>query len=217
MLASLAVRTREIAHTTKNVDATPTMMVDEVVDNGLPMVHVAKQNKVGVDGDDISIGSPHKGDGHAKSSEDPLGRIDMKRQPLTEAQGSKVVDDQHNQLLQMAMLCESVQKLRVQVKDGFAIGGRKRHEDNIKLTEEMSARMDEGFRNEERARRLVQNVLPVMKEEIKNLEGSGSALWRGKCKSSSGIWHFRHRRLVLDGMIFSFQVVQRMDYRLHNK
>ena len=163
-----------MANLAGDVDATPTMMVDEVVDNGLPMVHVAKQKKVGVDGDDISIGSPHKGDGHAKSSEDPLGRIDMKRQPLTEAQGSKVVDDQHNQLLQMAMLCESVQKLRVQVKDGFAIGGRKRHEDNIKLTEEMSARMDEGLRNEERARRLVQNVLPVMKEEIKVRLASGT-------------------------------------------
>ena len=46
------------------------------------------------------------------TTEDPLGRFEMKRQSLTEAQSSKVVDDQNNQLsLQMAMLCASVKVL----------------------------------------------------------------------------------------------------------
>ena len=49
-------------------------------------------------------------DDHAKSTmEDPLVRIEMKRQPLTEPQSSEVSDDQNSQLLlQMAMLCANL-------------------------------------------------------------------------------------------------------------
>ena len=46
------------------------------------------------------------------------------------------------------------------MQDGFADEGRWRQEDNKKLKE------DKGFRNEERARKLVQDDLAVMKEEI---------------------------------------------------
>ena len=67
----------------------------EHVDDDTPKAHVSKQMKVGFDGDGISIGSPKKIDDLAKSStEDPLGRLEMKRQLVTEAQSSRVVDDQ---------------------------------------------------------------------------------------------------------------------------
>ena len=60
---------------------------------------------------------------------------------------------------------------------GFANEGRRRPEDNKKLKEEITERMGEGFRNEERTRKLVQNDSAVMKEEIKNLKmGSGSTV-----------------------------------------
>ena len=116
-----------------DIDATPTTMED--------VGHVSKQIKVGIDGYGISIGSPNRSDDHAKSTtEDPLGRIETKRQPLTETQSSKVVDDQNNQLLlQMAMLCESVQMLGAPMKDGFATEGLWKHEDYKKLYEKMSA------------------------------------------------------------------------------
>ena len=56
----------------------------EDVDDDTPMVHVSKQMKVGIDGDGISIGNPNKIDDLAKSmTEDPLGRLEMKRRLVT--------------------------------------------------------------------------------------------------------------------------------------
>ena len=57
-------------------------------------------------------------------------------------------------------------KLGMQMQEGFANEGRRRQEDNRK---EITERMDEGFRKEERARKLVQNDLAITKEEIKIL------------------------------------------------
>ena len=55
---------------------------------------------MGVGADGVLIGSPNRIDDHAESSiEDPMGRFEMKRQTLTDAQGSKVVDNQHNEIL----------------------------------------------------------------------------------------------------------------------
>ena len=86
-----------MANLAGDVDATSTMMEDVEVDDGVPMRHVSKHINVGLDGDGVSIGSPNRTDDHDDGG--PLGRIEMKRQPLTEAQSSKVVDDQNNQLL----------------------------------------------------------------------------------------------------------------------
>ena len=101
-----------------DVDATPTIKEDVAVDDGVSMGHKSKQIKVGIR---WRWQLEHGIDDHAKSTtEDPLGRIEVKRQPLTEAQMSKDVDDQNNQLLlQMAMLCESVKMLGAQMNDGF--------------------------------------------------------------------------------------------------
>ena len=43
--------------------------------------------------------------------------------------------------------------------------GLKRHQENQKLKEEMCGRMDEGFKNEESARKLVRTDLAAMKED----------------------------------------------------
>ena len=58
----------------------------------------------------VRLGFRTENDDHAKSTmEDPLVRIEMKRQPLTEPQSSEVSDDQNSQLLlQMAMLCANL-------------------------------------------------------------------------------------------------------------
>ena len=103
----------------------------EDVDDDTPMGHVSKQIKVGIDGDEISIGSPNTIDDRAKSTtEDPMGRFEMKRQTVTEAHSSRVVDDQSDKLLlQMAMLRESVKMLGTQMKEGFATEGAWRKED----------------------------------------------------------------------------------------
>ena len=54
---------------------------------------------MGVGADGVLIGSPNRIDDHATSTtEDPKGRIEMK-QTLTEAQGSKVVDNRHSEIL----------------------------------------------------------------------------------------------------------------------
>ena len=53
--------------------------------------------------------------------------------------------------------------------------GLKRHQENQKLNEEMCERMDEGFKNEESARKLVQHELAAMEEEMRQSKlGSGS-------------------------------------------
>ena len=111
----------------------------------------------------------------AKSAvDDPMGRIDLKQQSWSEAQGSRTVNNQHSELLQqIALLSASVQGLGKHMQDGFANEGRRRQEDNEKLKNEMY----EGFRNEEKARKVVQNDLAVMKEEIQKLKmESGSTV-----------------------------------------
>ena len=102
----------------------------------------------------------------------------MKWQAVTESLSRRVVDDQGGKLLQqMAMLCESVKMLATQMKEGFKTARAWRKEEYKNLEEKMSARMEEGFKNEENARKLVQNELAVMKEEIKNLKmGCGSTV-----------------------------------------
>ena len=56
----------------------------EDVDDDTPMEHVSKQIKVGTDRDGIFIGSPNKIDDLSKSTtEDPLGRLEMKRRLVT--------------------------------------------------------------------------------------------------------------------------------------
>ena len=83
--------------------------------------------------------------------------------------------------------------LGAQMKDGFATAGLWRQEDYKNLEEKMSAEMEEGFKNEENARNLVQHVLAVMKDEIKNLKHGQwqSRLQRGQHKSGSRILCFR--------------------------
>ena len=93
------------------------------------------------------------------------------------------------------MLCESVKTLGTRMKEGFETEGALRKEDYKSLEEKMSARMEEGFKNEqhagqqiqseivhgfkkeENARKMVQNELAVMKDELKSLKmGSGSTV-----------------------------------------
>ena len=63
------------------------------------------------------------------------------------------------------------------MREGLETEGARRKEDYKSLQEKMSARMGEGFKNEDNARKLLQNELAVMKDEIKNLKmGSGSTL-----------------------------------------
>ena len=57
------------------------------------------------------------------------------------------------------------------MKEGFATERVRRKEDYQNLEEKTSARMEEGFKNEENARKLVQNELEVMNYEIKNQNG----------------------------------------------
>ena len=76
---------------------------------------------------------------------------------------------------------QDVQNLGKQMQDGFAAERIKRQGDYGNTEETMSAKMEEGFRqqaqnermkglkNEEIARQFVQRDLAVMKEEIKNL------------------------------------------------
>ena len=53
--------------------------------------------------------------------------------------------------------------------EGLATESAQRKKDYKNLEEKMSARMEEGVKNEESARKLVQNELAVMKDELKNL------------------------------------------------
>ena len=115
-----------------------------------------------------------------------LGRPEVKWQLVTESQSKRVDDDQSDKLLQqMALLCESVKMLGTQMREGLETEGARRKEDYKSLEEKMSARMGEGFKNEDNARKLVQNELAVMKDEIKNLKmGSGSTL---SSEASTGV------------------------------
>ena len=61
------------------------------------------------------------------------------------------------------------------MQDGFATEGLRRQEEYKNLEEKMSAKMAEGFKNEENARKLVQNELAVMKDDIKDLKMSGGS------------------------------------------
>ena len=148
-----------MANLAGDVEATPSMMKD--VDDDTPMGHVSKQIKVGIDGDGISTGSPNRIYDHAKSTtEDLLGRPEMKRQLVTESPSSRVVDDQSDMALQqMAMLCESVKMLGTQMREGFDTEGARREEDHKNLEEKMSARMEEGFKNEQQARQQIHSEI----------------------------------------------------------
>ena len=53
------------------------------------------RKKWGIDGDGIPIGSPNRIDDHAKSTtEDPLGRLEMKWRPVSESQSKRIAHDQ---------------------------------------------------------------------------------------------------------------------------
>ena len=76
---------------------TPSIMED--VDDNAPTGHVSKQIKEGINGDGVPIGSPKIVD-HAKSTtEDPLGRPEMKWHLLP---NSKVSHQSDKLLQQMA-------------------------------------------------------------------------------------------------------------------
>ena len=103
----------------------------------------------------------------------------------------------------MTLLCQTVQSLGKQMQDvqnldrqmqdGFAAENRRRQEDYTKMEEAMTAKMEEGLRNEqqarqqaqndvmaglkneENARQMVQTDLQAIKDKIRQLEsGSGS-------------------------------------------
>ena len=118
-------------------------------------------------------------------------------------------------LKQMTLLCQTVQSLRrqmqevqnlgKQMQDGFATESCRRKEDYNKMEEAMTAKMEDGFRNEEQARQqtqkeitaglkneanarqMVQNHLQAIKDKIKQLEsGSGSGSTVGTEVSTEG-------------------------------
>ena len=108
---------------------------------------------------------------------------------MAASQSKRIADDQSDKLLQqMALLSESVKMLGTQMREGFATEGARRKEDDKSLEEKSAARMEEqharqrrqseivqGFKNEENARKLVQNELAVTK--FKSLKmGSGSTV-----------------------------------------
>ena len=126
----------------------PTMVVDnEGAADGLKVGHVSK-NTAGVGADGVLIGSPNRSDDHAKyTTEDPMGRIEMRRQTLTEASTMRYVN------LSKSWRCRCKKDSRI--KDEGVWKTTKR------LKEEMAERID----------------LAVMEEEIKNLKiGSGSTV-----------------------------------------
>ena len=83
-----------------------------------------------------------------------------------------------------AKMDPNVRNLEDNMNDGFKNEGiqRKKDYENLKKKkrnnfETESAKMEEGFKNEENARQLVQHELALMKEEIKNLKmGSSSTV-----------------------------------------
>ena len=104
---------------------------------------------------------------------------------------------------------------------GFATEGVRRQEDYKNLEEKMSARMKEGFKIDENARKLVRNEVAIMKDELNIFTmGSGSTVCS---EASTGVaWDLvplpalrphlleRDLRSKKDG-------VQRLGHRLHKK
>ena len=185
----------------------PAVAVDNVTEtDGVPVGHISKNIAFEAGGDGMRAGCPNMIDDHeniaiedrAKTSavDDPMGRAESRQQSCSEAQGSRTVHHQNNDLLQQTtILCATVQSLGKQMQDGSAAERIRRQEDYKNMVETMSGKMEEGFRseqqarqqaqneimeglkNEENARQLVQQDLAVMKEENKNLEmGSGSTV-----------------------------------------
>ena len=105
-----------------------------------------------------------------------------------------------------------VQELGRQMQDGFSAESRRRQEDYTKMEEAMTAKMEEGFRNEQQARQhaqkeimlgikneenaqMVQIVLQATKDKIRQLEsgsGSGSIVVRSQyCRWKRAKRYFR--------------------------
>ena len=101
---------------------------------------------------------------------DPMDVNDTKQPSWSEAEKSGAADTMHKRLLeQMEWLCRSEQDVGNRMESKIEHEGLKRHQENQKLNEEMYDRMDEGFKNEEIARKLVQNALvrvPQITQEI---------------------------------------------------
>ena len=77
----------------------------------------------------------------AKSTtEDPLGRPEMKRHFVTETQSKMIAEHQSDKILeQMTLLFESVKLLGTQMREGFETEGVRRKEDYKNLEEKMAA------------------------------------------------------------------------------
>ena len=108
---------------------------------------------------------------------DPMELNETKQSSQSEAEKGSASDIMHRRLLeQMECLCRTVQNMEDRMEGKISHAGLRRQEDNQKL-KEMCVRMDEGFKNEESVRKLVQNDLAAMKEEVRQVKlGSGSTV-----------------------------------------
>ena len=85
---------------------------------------------------------------------------ESKQLSWSEAEKSSAADILHKTLLeQMECLCRTVQNMGDRMEGTIAHEGLRRQQDNQKLKEEMCVRMDEGFKNEECAGKLVLRCL----------------------------------------------------------
>ena len=117
------------------------------------------------DSENIVLESSSPGNG----SDDPMG------------QTARTEQYQNNDLLQqMTILCQTVQNLETQMQEGFAAErtrrqqdfdteNQKRQDDDNKIDKTMTAKMKEGFRNEQQARQLAHSE---MMNGLKNEENA---------------------------------------------
>ena len=140
------------------INETPSMM--EVGDGNTPLGHVSKQITVSIGENGVPIWSPNRIYDHAKSTEDPLARPEIKWHPVTESQNKRIDEDQSDKRLQqMTLLFESMKLLGTQMREGFETEGVRRKEyhknQGFKREQQIQSEMVQGFKNEENARQLV--------------------------------------------------------------
>ena len=126
----------------------------------------------------------------------PLGRPEMKWQPVTESKSTKVVDDQSGKIIatdgnavrvgedagdadeKRVRNWRSPEKGRLQesgIEDVRQNGKSFRNAQHAR--QQIPSEIVQGFKNEEKCKKLVQNELAVMKDELKNLKmGRGSTV-----------------------------------------
>ena len=95
---------------------------------------------------------------------------------MTGSQSKKIAEDQSDKILQKTtQLFEPVQSLETQMdssvktlethmKEGFWKEGLQRKQEYESLEKKIMIKMEDGFKNEENARQLVQRELAVMKD-----------------------------------------------------